>query len=186
MAQIGARRDLNLPVVEQLVLVRVRDRTDRDSRRIQRVECPGGEPGGHDQLAGRWTGLPGTGRLEVLQQQLVGVADRRDEQPGVAAGVLHLRGDGVGVIGDQRDDRDRRVDGRDLADQRAVAEDRILQLYAVIGALVDLDRLVPERRVAGDHVRADGVIGADADAVVEPDLLVQLDVLDLGGLGSAS
>ena len=42
-----------------------------------------------------------------------------------------------------------------LPTSAAVADHRVVEVDAVVGALVDLDRRVPEGRVAADHVRGD-------------------------------
>ena len=156
---------------------------------------PIGIPGGYSDCSGpalkpavttcwptaSWNG-PDCGRSWT--QQLVGVADGGHEHAGVAPGVLDLGRDRHRVVGDQRDDRDGRIDGRDPADEAAVADHRVIDVDAVVGALVDLDRRVPQGRIAADHVRRDRLVGLDPERVVEADQLGELAVLQLRGLGA--
>ena len=75
--------------------------------------------------------------------------------------------------------------GRDLGDlphQRAVADHRVVDPDAVVGALIDLDGRVPQRRIAAEQMGGNRGVTADADRVVQADLAGQLDVLDLGAL----
>ena len=106
MPQVGADVDLDLPVVEQVALAGAGDLSDRDAGREQRVERAGLEARGHDLHPG----LDRRAAGQVLQQQLVRVADGRHQHARVPVLVLDLRGHRGGVIGDQRDDRDVRGD----------------------------------------------------------------------------
>src|SRR5205807_1886513 len=62
------------------------------------------------------------------------------------------------------------------------AEHGVVLAYAVAGALVDLDLLIPERWIAPDHVRAHGRVRVDVVARVELELLGQLVVENRGAL----
>src|SRR5580704_10328018 len=103
-AQVGLRRDLDRPVVEQLVLVDRQDVPDRDVCREVGLERTRLESGGDHQLAllRPVLDLPRVRGLEILEHELIRVADRGHELAGVAIGVEHARGHRQRVVGDQR------------------------------------------------------------------------------------
>ena len=109
------------------------------------------------------------------EHELVRVPDRGLEHADVTdAAVLHLSGDVDRVVGDQGDDRVPRGDVRHQADEPVLADHRLVQLHALIGARVDLDVVVPQRRVVSDHVRGHGSYALTPMRVVELDELIEL------------
>ena len=106
MADARRGKHLDLLVVEQRVLVGVGDLADRQSRPDRASSAPG-RTGSLNPAVTTCSPLDRGVRRQVLEQHLAGGADRGDQHAGIAAAVQHLSGDGVGVVGDQGDDRAR-------------------------------------------------------------------------------
>ena len=161
VAQVGLRRDLDLAVVEQRVLVGVARPARSGSRAGTATRSgPDLKPAvTHLLPPAVWIWPRGCGRY--WSSSWLRVADRGHEHAGVAAGVLDCAVDRQRVVGDQRDDRDRRVDLGDLADQAAVADHRDRRSATPSSEPLSTSIVcVPERRVAQRSRGRHRVVGA--------------------------
>src|SRR5262249_11431092 len=176
-AEVHVRMNLDRLVRRRVRLPDADDVADRDTARIQRRVLLRTRAGGDDHVALLYVHLL---RHAVEDELSLALADTHETK---RTAVLVERGDGAGVVRDERDLRRTAVEVGDATDEPIVRHDRRVLPDAAARARGDDDLLIELARRARDDSRGDRrVVRREAGAVDVVQEIPELDVLLVGGL----